>query len=466
MENVITRFPPSPTGYLHIGGARTALFNWLYARRNGGKFILRLEDTDTVRSSQEYVDAIIDGMTWLGLDWDEGPHYQSRRFDLYNGYIDKLLETGRAYYCNCPPEELEAKRKEALAQGRKPMYDRKCRELGLGPGPGTVVRLKSPLVGETRFEDMIKGHISFENSELDDLILKRSDGSPTYHMAVVCDDIDMKITHVIRGDDHVNNTPRQILIYQALEAPLPKFGHVPMILGSDKTRLSKRHGATSVLAYREMGYLPQALLNYLVRLGWSHGDEEVFSKEDLLEKFSLENVGKSAGVFNPEKLLWLNSHYIKESKPEDLVGPLKPLLENLGIQNPDPKITAAAVPTLQTRSKTLVEMAEGAAFYFLEEVEYDQAAADKFLKPDFVALFESMHRGLSDLTEWKEADMQPVFEKLMEEQGLKFGKIAQPLRVALTGKTVSPGIFEVLEVLGKEKSLNRIQRALDRMRGD
>ena len=464
MEKIITRFPPSPTGYLHIGGARTALFNWLYARQNGGTFILRLEDTDVARSSDEYVDAILEGMRWMGLDWDEGPYYQSQRTDLYVEHIQRLLDNGQAYYCHCQPDELELKRKEAQAQGRKPMYDRKCRDLDLGPAEGSVVRLRAPVLGETRYQDLIKGSISFNNSELDDLILQRSDGTPTYHLAVVVDDITMNVTHVIRGDDHVNNTPRQILIYNALDVPLPLYAHVPMILGPDKARLSKRHGATSVLAYRDMGYLPGALLNYLVRLGWSFGDQEIFSMEELLEKFSLENIGKSAGVFNPEKLLWLNSHYIKESDPADLVEPLVPFLKRLGVEEPDPGLVAAAIVTLQTRSKTLEEMAEGAAFYFRDEVDYDEKALKKFLKPNLAPLFEAMASDLETVDPWDEAHMQPVFEGLMERHQVKFGAIAQPLRVSLTGKTVSPGIFEVIEVLGKEKTLKRVREALDRMR--
>jgi len=464
VEKIITRFPPSPTGYLHVGGARTALFNWLYARQNGGTFILRLEDTDVARSSAEYVDAILEGMRWMGLDWDEGPYYQSQRTELYVDHIRRLLDRGEAYYCHCQPDELELKRKEALAQGRKPMYDRKCRDLGLESAKGAVVRLRAPVMGETRYHDLIKGSISFDNTELDDLILQRSDGTPTYHLAVVVDDITMNVTHVIRGDDHVNNTPRQILIYNALAVPLPRYAHVPMILGPDKTRLSKRHGATSVLAYRDMGYLPGALLNYLVRLGWSYGDQEIFSLNELLEKFSLENVGTSAGVFNPEKLLWLNSHYIKESDPAELVEPLIPFLKRAGVEEPDREVTAAAAATLQTRSKTLEEMAEGAAFYFRDVVDYDENALKKFLKPDLAPLFEALASALEGLEPWDEVHMQPIFEQLMERYEVKFGRIAQPLRVSLTGKTVSPGIFEVLEVLGREKTLKRIRAALVRMK--
>jgi len=312
-EKIVTRFPPSPTGYLHIGGARTALFNWLFTRQKGGKFVLRIEDTDKARSSDETTKAIIESMEWLGLDWDEGPYFQSQRYDIHNTFIERLLSTNQAYHCHCSPDELEQGRKAAMAKGLKPKYDGKCRDLGLGPAPGSVVRLKTPKTGITQFNDLVKGRVRFDNEELDDLILRRSDGSPTYHMAVVSDDISLGITYVIRGDDHVNNTPRQILIYKALGEPIPQYAHVPMILAPDKTRLSKRHGAISVLAYRDMGYLPHALLNSLAMLGWSYGDQEKFTKEELIEKFSLKNVGKSAGVFNADKLLDLNAWYMRKS---------------------------------------------------------------------------------------------------------------------------------------------------------
>ncbi|PIP36346.1 MAG: glutamate--tRNA ligase, partial [Desulfobacterales bacterium CG23_combo_of_CG06-09_8_20_14_all_52_9] len=308
---IVTRFPPSPTGHLHLGGARTALFNWLYARHTRGKFILRIEDTDTARSSQESVDAILESLNWLGIDWDEGPYFQSQRFNIYQDHIQKLVESGHAYYCDCPPERLEEIRKAAMASGGKPKYDGKCRERGLKPSEETVVRFKAPLIGTTILNDVVKGSIVFENSELDDFIIARKDGTPTYNFVVVVDDITMGINVIIRGDDHVMNTPKQILIYKALCAALPVFGHVPMVLGSDRSRLSKRHGAMSVLAYRDMGYLPEALINYLVRLGWSYGDQEIFTRDDLIEKFSMERLGKSPGVFNPEKLLSVNAEHIK-----------------------------------------------------------------------------------------------------------------------------------------------------------
>src|SRR5512137_2732890 len=331
MPQMRLRFAPSPTGYLHIGGARTALFNWLLARKTGGTFILRIEDTDVARSTQESVDAILQGMEWLGLDWDEGPFYQSDNFPLYREYVQKLLDEGKAYRCRCTPEELEAKRELAMKEGRKPKYDGTCRSLNIGPDTPSAVRFRAPEDGATCFDDLIKGPISFSNEELDDLIIQRSDGTPTYNFTVVIDDASMTITHVIRGDDHINNTPRQILLYEALGYPVPKFAHVPMILGADKSRLSKRHGATSVIAYRDQGFLPEALVNYLVRLGWSHGDEEIFSREELVEKFTIEAVGKSAGVFNPDKLLWLNHHYIKEGDPARLAALLLPFLAERGV---------------------------------------------------------------------------------------------------------------------------------------
>ena len=463
-EKVVVRFPPSPTGYLHIGGARTALFNWLFARQKGGKFVLRVEDTDKVRSSEEATEAILKSMEWLGLDWDEGPYFQSQRYDIYNAAIDRMLSTNQAYHCHCSPEELEEKRKKALSKTLKPKYDGKCRDLGLAPAPGSVVRLKIPQTGITQFNDLIKGPIRFNNEELDDLILKRSDGSPTYHLAVVADDISLGITYVIRGDDHVNNTPRQILIYKALEEPFPYYAHVPMILGPDKNRLSKRHGALSVMAYRDMGYLPHALINSLARLGWSYGDQEKFTKEELIEKFSLENVGKAAGVFNAEKLLDLNAWYIRNSSDDSLAQELVPFLQQQGFENLDQQIVKGAVTTLKERSKTLVEMAEKAGFYFQEEIIYEKKGDDKFLKPDVVELFEGLKERLEKAHEFNKESLEKIFAKFLEEKKIKLGKIAQPLRVALTGNTVSPGIFEVMEVLGKDKVLQRIDKAIAHIR--
>ncbi len=461
---IVTRFPPSPTGYLHIGGARTALFNWLFARQKGGKFIVRIEDTDRSRSTDEATRAILDSLQWLGLDWDEGPYFQSQRYPVYEAIIERLLSSNKAYYCHCTPQELEKKREAAKTKGLKPRYDGTCRELELGPAPGSVVRLKTPRTGNTSFKDLVKGPISFDNDELDDLILRRSDGSPTYHLAVVADDVAMGVTHVVRGDDHVNNTPRQILIYQALGEPLPEYAHVPMILGQDRTRLSKRHGATSVLAYRDMGYLPNALLNALARLGWSYGDQEKFSVEELIEKFSLENVGKSAGIFNPEKLLDLNAQYIRESDTTELAKALIPFLQKVGLQDLDVGKVCLAVATLKMRSKTLAEMAESARFYFVEEITYEEKGDRKFLKPNVLGLMEEIGMRLEKADDFSQKGLETVFARFLEEKQIQLGKIAQPLRVALTGKTASPGLFEVMEVLGKEKVLKRITNAIFHIR--
>ncbi len=461
MSNLRVRFAPSPTGYLHIGGARTALFNYLLARKENGTFILRIEDTDVARSTQESVDAILQAMEWLGLSYDEGPIYQSERFPLYREKVEELLAAGKAYRCYCTSEELEKRRINALAKGLKPKYDGTCRRRTDQPeGQPWVVRFRSPEEGETTFIDQIKGGISFDNDELDDLIIQRSDGTPTYNFVVVVDDATMGVTLVIRGDDHINNTPRQMLMYQALGYPVPEFAHVPMILGADKARLSKRHGATSVMAYREMGYLPEALVNYLVRLGWSHGDQEIFSMEELIEKFSLENVGKSAGVFNPDKLLWLNAHYIKNGDPQRL-GEL--LIEYLGMQGiavaggPDP---IAVVKTLQERARTLVEMAEMAAFYYAAEVTFDPEAVAKLLTAEQRPLLENVRQKLENCPAWTHDAIAQVFATVQEETGLKLGKLAPPVRVAIVGGTVSPSIFDVLAVLGREKTLARLGRAI------
>jgi len=463
-EKIVTRFPPSPTGYLHIGGARTALFNWLFTRQKGGKFVLRIEDTDKARSSDETTRAIIESMEWLGLDWDEGPYFQSQRYDIHNAFIERLLSTGQAYHCHCSPDELERGRKAAMAKGLKPKYDGKCRDLGLGPAPGSVVRLNTPKTGITQFNDLVKGRIRFDNDELDDLILRRSDGSPTYHMAVVADDISLGITYVIRGDDHVNNTPRQILIYKALGEPIPQYAHVPMILAPDKTRLSKRHGAVSVLAYRDMGYLPHALLNSLARLGWSYGDQEKFTKEELIEKFSLKNVGKSAGVFNADKLRDLNAWYIRNSSDEFLARELIPFLQQFGLKGLEQQKIKEAVATLKPRSKTLLDMAEGALFYFQEQITYEKKADDKFLKPDILGLLEDIHGRLEKASEFNQAALEKIFVAFLEDNEIKLKKVAQPLRVSLTGKTASPGIFEVMEILGREKVLERLEKAITHIR--
>ncbi len=461
MEQVITRFPPSPTGYLHIGGARTALFNWLFARNRGGRFILRIEDTDVERSTDESVTAILDAMEWLELTWDEGPYFQTKRLDVYRDYANKLFESGHAYWCECTPDELEIRRKAAMDEGRKPKYDGACRPKGLGPGPNRVLRFRAPDSGATPVKDIIKGPIIFDNSELDDLVILKSDGFPTYNFAVVVDDITMNVTHVIRGDDHVNNTPRQILIYNALGAKLPQFGHVPMIHGEDRSPLSKRHGATSVIEYKHMGFLPEALLNCLVRLGWSYGDQEIFSRSELIEKFTLENVGKSPSIFTMEKLLWLNAHYIKEKPPEDLVSPLRPFLAQRYYPEKSDAYIAGAIRTLQPRSHTLVEMADAMRFYMVEEIEFDPEAAAKFLSPEIREAFVRLISELSKLELFNEQALDPIFRSVMGDLGMKLGKIAQPVRVALTGGTVSPGIFEIIEVLGKETVLKRLRKGLE-----
>ena len=462
METIITRFPPSPTGYLHVGGARTALFNWLYARKHNGKFVLRIEDTDTVRSTKTSVDAIFEAMEWLELDWDEGPYFQSDRFDLYREYLEKLLASGDAYYCTCTPDEVEAMRQKAMAAGGKPKYDGRCRERGLPKTDNAVIRFKSPLTGTTVVEDVIKGNIVFQNTEQDDFVICRSDGTPTYNFVVVVDDITMGINTVIRGDDHVMNTPKQILLYKALKAALPVFGHVPMVLGKDKTRLSKRHGAMSVTAYRDMGFLPDAFINYLARLGWSHGDQEFFTRDELVEKFNLESIGKSAGVFDPDKLTALNADHIRAASVGQLVPRVRPFLADKGYDAADDRYLADVVSTLHTRSKTLVEMADGAHFYFREDVRpYDEKAVKKFFNPDAARMLTLLADRLNDLPNLEEKTQEGAFKSVMETTGLGFGKIAQPVRVALTGTTVSPGIFEVIEVLGKERVLVRLKRAVE-----
>jgi glutamyl-tRNA synthetase len=459
MEKIRTRFAPSPTGFLHIGGARTALFNWLFTRHHGGEFVLRIEDTDQVRSTDESTKAILDAMTWLGLNWDEGPYFQAKRVDLHREMVQKLINEGKAYYCTCTPEELEAKRKRALAAGKKPKYDGTCRDKKLGKSAGSVVRFRGPQAGATIVEDLVKSNISFNNDELDDLIIERGDGYPTYNFAVVVDDALMNITHVIRGDDHVNNTPRQILLYQALGFAVPKFAHVPMILGADKARLSKRHGATSAMAYKEMGFLPEALVNYLVRLGWAHGDQEIFSLKELIKEFSLEAVGKSPAVFNPEKLLWLNAHYIKEAKPERIFEEMKPLWpEAAGLA--EPELVRKVIADLQPRSKTLVELAAAAGFYFVEDIQYESEAAQKFLTPDIGAYLKEIAAGLPSLTNFSKEGIEDFLKAFIQKREIKLKGIAQPLRVALTGKTVSPGIDEIMVTLGKNRVIKRIQDAI------
>ncbi|MEJ2201589.1 MAG: glutamate--tRNA ligase [Desulfuromonadaceae bacterium] len=401
-------------------------------------------------------------MEWLGLSYDEGPFYQSERFELYRAKVQQLLDSGQAYRCYCSQDELNAKREAALQNGQKPKYDGTCRNRTAAPAVDApyVVRFKSPLTGETTFVDRIKGPITFSNEELDDIIIQRTDGTPTYNFVVVVDDAEMGLTLIVRGDDHVNNTPRQIPIYQALGYPVPEFAHVPMILGADKSRLSKRHGATSVMAYRDMGYLPEAMVNYLVRLGWSFGDQEIFSLDELIEKFSLDNVGKAAGVFNPEKLLWLNAHYIKTGDPERLGNLLKDYLAAIGVDSSQGPALPAVVKTLQERSQTLVEMAQGAAFYYRDEVAYDEEAVAKFLTADKRSILEALIRHLGACKDWSHDGVAAAFGQVMEETGLKLGKIGPSVRVALVGGTTSPSIYDVVQVLGQKTSINRLLMAL------
>jgi glutamyl-tRNA synthetase len=466
MSELRVRFAPSPTGYLHVGGARTALFNWLLARNRGGTFILRIEDTDVERSTRESVDAILEGMKWLGLDWDEGPFYQSDSFPLYKEHVRKLLDADKAYKCYCTSEELDAKRNLAMQEGRKPKYDGTCRERAEQPdGQPYVVRFRAPQGGVTAFDDLIKGTITFPNEELDDLIIQRTDGTPTYNFCVVIDDATMRITTVIRGDDHVNNTPRQIQLYEALGFPVPQFAHVPMILGSDKARLSKRHGATSVIAYRDMGYLPEALINYLVRLGWSHGDDEIFSSEEMIRKFDIGNVGRSASVFNTEKLNWLNAHYIKSGDPERLAALLLPHLSAREVTTLGGPDLTAVVRTLQERAQTLEEMAERAVFYYNPPVSYDEAALAKFDREQLLAVLFAVAEKLSSASADDAAGVDALFKEVCTGNGWKMGQVGQPIRIALSGGTQAPGIGEIVVTLGVEETIRRIQRMRESVAG-
>lgn len=468
-NKVRVRFAPSPTGYLHIGGARTALFNWLFARHFSGTFILRIEDTDRSRSTEDYIEAIIDGMIWLGLDWDEGPFRQTDRVDVYRGYIQRLMDEGKAYRCYCTPEELEERRQEAVKAGKTPLYDGKCRErrepvYGVSP----VVRFRMPDAGTTIVEDLIRGNVTYNNSMFDDFIIMRSDGTPTYNFVVVADDLDMKVSHVIRGDDHLNNTPKQIHIYNALGSTPPYFAHLPMILGPDRTRLSKRHGATSVQAYRDVGYLPDALLNYLVRLGWSYGDQEVFSREELIKKFTLDNIGKAAAVFNPEKLLWLNAQYMKNTPVERLCELVIPYLLKSGIikedRAVDRKWLSRAIDTLRERTKTLVELSDSLRYYIEEDVSYNEDAAGKFLTEKHLPYLIELRDALVHCTEFSAREVERLFRTIIENHGIKLRDLAQPVRVSLTGRTESPGIFEVIEVLGRDRTVSRLEKAIGKIK--
>lgn len=457
-----TRFAPSPTGYLHVGGARTALYSWLYARKHGGRFVLRIEDTDLERSTAESVNAILEGMTWLGLEYDEGPFRQTERMERYQEVIHKLLDEDKAYYCYCSKERLEQLRAEQLENKAKPRYDGRCRNLMVPPAESgsPVVRFRNPDKGRVVVKDLVRGRVVFNNSELDDLIIARSDGSPTYNLTVVVDDLDMKMTHVIRGDDHLNNTPRQLNILEALGGPAPIYAHVPMILGEDGKRLSKRHGAVSVMQYREEGYLPEALLNYLVRLGWSHGDQEIFSVDEMISLFDVEDINSSASAFNDGKLLWLNQHYIKESPPQHVAHHLSWHLGNVGIDPTTGPDLIELVKVQQERCKTLVEMAE-CSLYFYKDIEaYDEKAVAKQLKPAIQAGLSTLRDNLAALNEWTSESTHETLKATAEALALKLGKLAQPLRVAVTGGTVSPSIDKTLYLIGQERVLQRLDHAI------
>ncbi len=456
---VRTRFAPSPTGYLHVGGARTALYCWLYARKTKGKFILRIEDTDLERSTQESVQAIIDAMEWLNLEYDEGPYYQTKRFDRYKEVVQQLLTEGKAYRCYCSKERLEKLREEQMARKEKPRYDGFCRDRK-EPGEGPyVIRFKNPQTGAVEFDDLIRGKLVFENTELDDLIIARSDGTPTYNFTVVVDDWDMKITHVIRGDDHINNTPRQINILRALGATPPQYAHVSMILGSDGKRLSKRHGAVGVMQYREEGYLPEALLNYLVRLGWSHGDQEIFSMDELINLFDIKGINKAPSAFNPEKLLWLNQHYIKSSDPQHVAKELQWHMDQLGIDTTQGPPLTEVVTALSERAKTLREMAEKSR-YFYTDLQYNDEAVKKNLTLDVAPALTEIREQFTNLNDWSKEPIHHVIQATADKLGLKMGKIAQPLRVAVTGDTISPPIDITLMLLGRDRVISRLDSAL------
>lgn len=461
--SIKTRFAPSPTGYLHVGGARTALFSWLHAKKNKGSFVLRIEDTDLERSTQESVDAILEGMQWLGLDYDEGPYYQTQRFDRYNEIIQQLLDQGDAYYCYCSKEELESLREQQMENKQKPRYNGKCRDnTEQQEELNRVIRFRNPDEGEVVIDDLVKGKIIVANKELDDLIIARTDGSPTYNLTVVVDDMDMGITHVVRGDDHVNNTPRQINILKALGADLPHYAHLPMILGDDGARLSKRHGAVGVMQYRDDGYLPEALLNYLVRLGWSHGDQEIFSREEMIELFDLSQVNVAASAFNTEKLLWINHQYIMNSDPALVAKHLEWHMQQRGIdaETQGPALVEL-VKAQRERSKTLVEMANASVYFYQDFTEYDAKAAKKNFKQGTDDVLQTLLDAFTEVSEWQGEALHNIVLQTAEQLELKLGKVAQPLRVAVCGTGMSPSIDITLSLLGREKTLNRLERAIN-----
>ncbi|UJD95576.1 glutamate--tRNA ligase [Lelliottia amnigena] len=457
-----TRFAPSPTGYLHVGGARTALYSWLFARNHGGEFVLRIEDTDLERSTPEAIEAIMDGMNWLNLEWDEGPYFQTKRFDRYNAVIDDMIVAGTAYKCYCSKERLDALREEQMANGDKPRYDGRCRhshEQHADDEP-CVVRFANPQDGSVIFDDQIRGPIEFSNQELDDLIIRRTDGSPTYNFCVVVDDWDMEISHVIRGEDHINNTPRQINILKALNAPVPVYAHVSMINGDDGKKLSKRHGAVSVMQYRDDGYLPEALLNYLVRLGWSSGDQEIFSREEMIKLFSLGAVSKSASAFNTDKLLWLNHHYINTMQPEYVATYLQWHIEQANIDTRTGPELAELVKLLGERCKTLKEIAESCRYFYEEFDAFDADAAKKHLRPVARQPLEAVRDKLAAITEWTAENVHHAIQATADELEVGMGKVGMPLRVAVTGAGQSPGLDVTVHAIGKTRSVARINKAL------
>ena len=460
--SIRTRFAPSPTGYLHIGGVRTAFFCWLYAKAKGGEFILRVEDTDQARSTQESVDAIIEGLRWMGLDYDEGPIFQSERFGRYRAIADQLLDENNAYRCYCSKEELDEVRESQRQRGLKPRYDRRCRDRVDVPGGQveSVIRFRTPLEGTVSFNDAVRGPISIQNEELDDPVIVRTDGTPTYNFTVVVDDIDMEISHVIRGDDHINNTPRQINIFRALDAPIPIFAHVPMIVGGDGQRLSKRHGAVSVLQYRDDGYLPEALRNYLVRLGWSSGDQEIFSLQEMIEKFDIAGVGRAASTFDIQKLRWLNQHYIKESNTERLASLLGECLEERGLQLAEGPPVGAVAEALRERAETIQEMACKSEYFYREFESFEESAAKKHLRPIAAPLLEAVRAELTKVTDWSTETIHEIVANTAVSHDVKMGKVAQPLRVAVSGSGASPSIEVTLQLVGKWRTLTRIDRAL------
>ena len=463
-----TRFAPSPTGVLHLGGARTALFCWLYARKLQGQFVLRVEDTDLERSTPESKQAILDGMAWLGLDYDEGPYYQTERFDRYREGIAQLLDQRDAYYCDCSRERLQVVREQQMAAKQKPRYDGHCRERGLPRNPSgeQVVRFRNPQSGVVSFTDYVKGEIQFNNDELDDLIIERSDGSPTYNLSVVIDDMDMQITHVLRGDDHVNNTPRQVNILKALGAPIPEYAHVPMILGDDGKRLSKRHGAVGVMEYRDAGYLPQAMLNYLVRLGWSHGDQEIFSRDEMIEHFSLSAINRSASSFNTSKLDWVNQQYLTSEPLETIVGLVRSKLADNGVEVDSLTNIDPVVDLYRQRVNTINDLAERIDYCFRDFDEYDEKAAKKTLKAEAIEPLQRLVEAFEQLDSWNSAAIHSTIDEITQELGVGMGKVGQPLRVAITGGSFSPPIDQTAELLGQECSVRRIKRAIEYISGN